>query len=258
MNVRPSLEELQHKVHVAGDQVAVPEHRPGQVSALLGDRASHLDLLLSEATPVDRHRRAGGLACPRRGSGHLDLVRSQWIAVEADLPDNPGPDPRVSDADGDVPDDLVCQVLDGAFVHLEGMRLLGVPARPHDDVQPGRVRDPDEGHRVPADADAGQVDDRGAPVGPELGDLGEGRRYAGQAQVVGDGVLAASGNVEVLQRQLLVPLLDLGRRCVVVRGIGLPCRALDEQVLVHERDAELVRVCRPSYGHDPSGHVRIC
>ncbi len=122
---------------------------------------------------VGRDREPGPAGGPGGGSVDPLLARRDPRLVRPDLADDPGPDPGLAHALGRLADDLVGERFDGAAVDQRLGRVVGVaiPARAHDDVQPGRLRQPDEPARIPPDAGQREVEDRAAAGRPERREL---------------------------------------------------------------------------------------
>ena len=78
---------------------------------------------------------------------------------------------RRADADRQLLDDLLRDLVFGTLVHVVGMNDAHVVPRAHHDVHPGRPGDSRQPQRVPADADGRRVDDRPAARSPEQCDL---------------------------------------------------------------------------------------
>ena len=197
-----------------------------------------------------------GATGPAGCSYALYLVLSYRRPLDADLPDDAGLDTRVSDANGDVPDNLVGHVLHGQLVHVGRMVELHVPARAHDDVQTGGVGHAGHGHRVSPDADAGEFDQCPASEISELHGFIYRRLLVCQEPVVPDW-LAGPDQVQLIHGQLLLPQVPVRGRSVVVR---LVCPGSgDKQVLVHQGDPQLVRVYGTPDRHHLASHVRcVC
>ena len=208
------------------------------------------------AASVERDGSARGATGPAGCSYALYLVLSYRRPLDADLPDDAGPDTGVSDANGNVPDNLVGHVLHGERVHVGWMVELHVPSRAHDDVQTGGVGHAGYGHRVSPDADAGEFDQCPASEISELHGFIYRRLLVCQEPVVPDW-LAGSDQVQLIHGQLLLPQLPVRGRSVVVR---LVCPGSgDKQVLVHQGDSQLVRVYGTPDRHHLASHVRyVC
>ena len=165
----------------------------------------------------------------------------------------PDRDASVSDADGDVPDYLVGQVLNRPVVHICRMVELLVPARAHYDVESSSVGHTSHRLRVPPDTDAGDLDDGATPMISELQSLVYRRLLVHKHIVVADS-LAVAGQFELVHGQFLFPQTPFRSRRVEVRLEG-PVES-DEQVLVHQCGPKLVRGYGALNGHHLASHVR--
>ncbi len=110
---------------------------------------------------MDGNRSAGLARRPGARAQDLRLVGVQR-PVAADLADDAGLHVGAVDADRDVVDDLLGELVLGALVHVVGMEIGGVVARTHDDVHAGAFGDAAQGERVASEADIGHLNDGAA------------------------------------------------------------------------------------------------
>ena len=123
---------------------------------------------------------------------------------------------------------------------------------PHHHVEASGLGNPRYSQRVPAEADAGNLDNGAAAVIPELHGLFDGGLLVHQNPVVPDG-LQVPGQVQLVDGQLLVPQAPVGGWRVIVRRNSFI--KSDEQVLVHQRGTQFVRVHRAPDRHNLPGHI---
>jgi len=191
-------------------------------------------------------RHTGGILGASGASQHLFFFRRE-VFGDSDLADNPGAD--AFDAIDHVPRDLFRNRLKAHLPHVGRMRGMEVITRAHDDLQTGCAGDPLQRARVTSDATAGWIDDgfaTGEAISSHL--LGGGRLVEELAIVPAhEGIVAEQS--QHLDRYWLVGHRAQGR---LLRLLEPGC-GVEQEVLVHERNPELLRRDRPQNGVD-AGH----
>ena len=191
-------------------------------------------------------RHAGGMLRAGRAPQHLLFFGSE-VFGDADLADNPGAD--AIDAIDHVPRDLFRDRLEAHLPHVGRMRRLKVVARAHHYVQTRSAGYSLQCARVTPDPAAGRIDDgvaAGEAKSPYL--LGGGRLVQELAIVPAHEWIVAE-QPQHLNRHRLVGHRAQGRRL----GLPEPGCGVEQEVLVHEGDPELLRRDRPQNGVD-GGH----
>ncbi len=209
--------------------------------------------------------RDGGSGFDRRppgGSQHLLLVsrdiahagvvrRVARDAARSDLAQETCPDPRVAEADPHLVRETLRQLLDRRLANPVRVRRLDIRAGALDDVQAGGARHARDGGRVDSDAVDRAVDDPRASRSPEASQLVDRELLVAQHDVV----------EAAAERPAPQDAEDVhGDRGVEERALGLlggsdeVAREIDEDVLVHRRRPELLRLDGAEHGHDLLAH----
>lgn len=200
------------------------------------------------ARQMDRQRHAGDARGARRSPQRLAFFGGEILA-DADLADQPGHDRRLRPAAADVVDD---ELGNGVHIHrLQpfGMGVLKIEAGAHDDLQAGHAADAGELFGVAADADIGGIDDGVAARRAIALQLRQ-----RQVGVVERDVVAVDVRVHAqLADDLDVHRLLGDRHVVGVAGAFPAARAIEQDVLVHQRDAHLLDRNRAEHGHHMAG-----
>ena len=126
-----------------------------------------------------------------------------------------------------------------------------VPAGAEDYVHPGGLGGSRDGGNVAPESATGDVNECSAAESGEVGDLGYGVGLAGEDVVVHDWQHSA-GEMKVGKLQRCEPGVELGRGGVGVGPVVLA--EVEVEVLVHECEAEIVRLDGACYCHSFSGH----
>ena len=110
-----------------------------ELNPFLRGNIQHLVLLRTNASQVNEDRGPGQATRNRRSTHALQLVADQWVAIDANFPDNPSADvcliDSVVDPHGYIPHDGARQVIDGPAVHVIGVEHALVVTRAHNDVE---------------------------------------------------------------------------------------------------------------------------
>ena len=213
--------------------------------------------LTSPPAPSITSRISIGAAGSRPGWMVSAAPVARWalVAVErpgaADLADDPGSDPRVSDPPFDVPRHFPDEVVLGSGRHVRRMGSMDVVAAAHDDLQTGGLGDAGQSLRVAADVDGRDLDQRRAAGATKPSGLLDHLVLDIEAEIV---------EVVDVVRPDPAERLELDGPVRHVPGLGLvgldeDALEVDQQVLVAQGHAEIGGRDVPGYGsHD--GHGR--
>ena len=128
-------------------------------------------------------------------------------------------------------------------------------------MEVGGLGDTAQGERIAFEPDARRVDDRTTPTAFELEDLVDRPPLVGQEPVVTIDRAQHDGAEDVHREGCLVEPNGCGANRLDPSGGAPPLGRVvhhgevDEDVLVHDCLAELIRVNRPGHRHDSAGHV---
>jgi hypothetical protein len=220
-------------VRAGGAHVA--EDDPGRVHPLGLDDVQHVAAAAEPAGQVHLHRQPG-LALGGEGSAQAGALGLGEVGTDPDLADDPGahavlPVPQVGE-------DPLGHAVRPHRPHVAGVGVVQVEAGAGDDVDAGALADRAQPRQVPADAEAGGLHHGPAP------ERRVARQFlAGDVDVVEAAVVAVAEGVLAQLPEQGLPHRRRGELLAVHAGGGgggPPRRHVVEQVLVGQRDAEVL------------------